>query len=309
MAGNAENPKIGLDNVVIAELLSDDGSNVPQYGDIIPLRGAVTASVNPNSSVETDYADNGAFFVTGNRANTEMSLELTNVAPATLAKMLGQRRVNGVTQERPLDQAPYFALGFRVWIGGTDENGNKIFEYFWYSKGKFSVPESGGNTKADSIEFQHISLTAQFVPTLYSPDGNGGIICSHARSDIDTPSTLISSWFNTPVIAIGSDTSALSVTAVESTEKIVITASKESGENAVLAETSVVLGSSVTIYNATKNEAVDGTISVEDDKITFTPDAESVPTSSDEVIVTVTRAVKDIAGVGCTPYSDVITWS
>lgn len=309
MAGNAENPKIGLDNVVIAELLTDDGNNLPQYGEIIPLRGAVTASVNPNSSVETDYADNGAFFVTGNRANTEMSLELTNVAPATLAKMLGQTRVNGITQEKPLDQAPYFALGFRVWIGGTDENGNKIFEYFWYSKGKFSVPESGGNTKGDSIEFQHISLTAQFVPTLYSPDGNGGIICSHARSDIDTPSSVISAWFNAPVIVTTSDTSALSVTASLSNGKIVITASKESAEDAVVADSSVVLGTSVLIYNSTKNENVAGTIAVDDNKITFTPDTESIPTASDEIIVTVTGGVKDIAGVSCTPYSDVITWS
>ena len=116
MAGNAENPKIGLDNVVIAKLLTDDGSSLPVYDTPIPLKGAVTASVNPNSSVETDYADNGAFFVTGNRANTEMTLELTNVAPATLALMLGQTRANGITQEKPLDQAPYFALGFRVWI-------------------------------------------------------------------------------------------------------------------------------------------------------------------------------------------------
>lgn len=307
MAGNAENPKIGLDNVVIAELLTDDGNNLPQYGEIIPLRGAVTASVNPNSSVETDYADNGAFFVTGNRANTEMSLELTNVAPATLAKMLGQTRVNGITQEKPLDQAPYFALGFRVWIGGTDKDGNKIFEYFWYSKGKFSVPESGGNTKGDSIEFQHISLTAQFVPTLYTPDGNGGIICSHARSDIDTPSSVISAWFNAPVIAITSDTSALSVTASLSNGKIVITASKESAEDAVVADSSVVLGNSVMIFNSTDGNNVSGTVAVDGNTITFTPTAE--PDDGDGIIVTVTSAVKDIAGVGCTPYSSVITWA
>jgi len=307
MAGNAENPKIGLDNVVIAELLTDDGNNLPQYGEIIPLRGAVTASVNPNSSVETDYADNGAFFVTGNRANTEMTLELTNVAPATLAKMLGQTRVNGITQEKPLDQAPYFALGFRVWIGGTDENGNKIFEYFWYSKGKFSVPESGGNTKGDSIEFQHISLTAQFVPTLYSPDGNGGIICSHARSDIDTPANVIASWFNAPVIAIENDTSALSITASLSEGKIVFAATKASSENAVVADSSVVLGNSVMIFNSTDGNNVSGTVAVENNTITFTPTAE--PDDGDEIIVTVTSAVKDIAGVGCTPYSSVITWA
>lgn len=305
MAGNAENPKIGLDNVVIAKLLTDDGSSLPVYDTPTPLKGAVTASVNPNSSVETDYADNGAFFVTGNRANTEMTLELTNVAPATLALMLGQTRVNGITQEKPLDQAPYFALGFRVWIGGTDENGNKIFEYFWYSKGKFSVPESGGNTKADSIEFQHVSLTAQFVPTLYSPDGNGGIICSHARSDIDTPSATISAWFNAPVIAIGGDYSVLEATATESSGKIVITATKESGSTPTIAEGSVVLGSTLVITEASTGEAVEGTVEVEDDTITFTPT--EAFTSADVIVVSVTSGIQDASGVHCVPYATAIT--
>lgn len=305
MAGNAENPKIGLDNVVIAKLLTDDGASLPVYDTPIPLKGAVTASVNPNSSVETDYADNGAFFVTGNRANTEMTLELTNVAPATLALMLGQTRANGITQEKPLDQAPYFALGFRVWIGGTDENGNKIFEYFWYSKGKFSVPETGGNTKADSIEFQHVSLTAQFVPTLYSPDGNGGIICSHARSDIDTPSATISAWFNAPVIAIGGDYSVLEATATESSGKIVITATKESGSTPTIAEGSVVLGSTLVITEASTGEAVAGTVEVEDDTITFTPT--EAFTSADVIVVSVTSGVQDVSGVHCVPYATAIT--
>lgn len=305
MAGSAENPKIGLDNVVIAELLSDDGTNVPVYDTPIPLKGAVTASVNPNSSVETDYADNGAFFVTGNRANTEMSLEVTNVAPATLAKMLGQSRVNGVTQEKPLDQAPYFALGFRVWIGGTDENGDKIFEYFWYSKGKFSVPESGGNTKGESVEFQHTSLTAQFVPVAYNPDGNGGVICSHARSDIDTPASTISAWFNSPVVVVGADLSDLTVTASESAGKIEIVADKESGSTPTIAESSVILGTSLVITDVSTGDEVPGTVSVKDDTITFTPtDAFS---SSDVIVVSVGSGVQDTSGVHCTPYAKTIT--
>lgn len=306
MANNAENPKIGLDNVVIAELLSDDGINVPVYDTPIPLKGAVTASVNPNSSVETDYADNGAFFVTGNRANTEMSLELTNVAPATLAKMLGQSRVNGITQEKPLDQAPYFALGFRVWIGGTDENGDKIFEYFWYSKGKFSVPETGGNTKADSIEFQHVSLTAQFVPTAYNPDGkNGGVICSHARSDIDTPATTISAWFNAPIIVPNGDYTELTVVATESTGKISIVASKESGSTPTIAGASVVLGNTLVITDASTGESVAGTVEVENDTITFTPT--EAFTSEDVIVVSVTSGVQDVSGVHCVPYATAIT--
>ena len=64
-----ENPVIGLDNVVIAELLSDDVNGVT-YDTPIALKGAVNASVNPNSDVAVDYADNGPFFVMNNRGNT-----------------------------------------------------------------------------------------------------------------------------------------------------------------------------------------------------------------------------------------------
>lgn len=293
---SAENPKIGLDNVVIAQLLSDDGTNVPTYDEVIELKGAVNASVNPNSSVETDYADNGAFFVTGNRANTEMTLELTNIAPATLALMLGQTRANGITIEKPLDQAPYFAMGFRVWIGGTDDDGNKIFEYFWYAKGKFSVPESGGETKQDSINFQHVSLTAQFVPTLYQTDGNSGTICAHCRSDIDTAAATISNWFSTPVISTSLDTTALTVTIAqgEDTSTITITGSKASGTASDINAASVSLGGTVVVAD-TDGDAIDGTLTIADNVITFT----STEAMSGSVVVSV-NGVKDVYGSSVT---------
>lgn len=301
MAGSAENPKIGLSNVVIAELISDDGVNAPVYGNVIPLVGAVQASVNPNSSVETDYADNGAFFVTGNRANTEMSLEMTNVAPATLAKMLGQERANGVTLEKPLDQAPYFALGFKVWIGGTDENGNKIFENFWYAKGKFSVPESGGTTKQDSIDFQHVSLTAQFVPTLYKPDGNSGVICSHARTDIDTPATIINNWFNAPVLSTSLNSGAVTV-AIESSDAntITITGSKAGGGDCEFAEATVNADNIVIVSGSS---VVAGAFTVNENVITFV----SASAMSGTVYVSVSNSVKDVNGVGVTPAIEELT--
>lgn len=305
MAGSAENPKIGLDNVVIAKLLSDDGTNVPTYDTPIPLRGAVTASVNPNSSVETDYADNGAFFVTGNRANTEMSLELTNVDPATLALMLGQTRANGITVETPLDQAPYFALGFRVWIGGTDANGEKIFQYVWYSKGKFSVPESGGNTKADSIEFQHVSLTAQFVPTLYKADGNSGTVCAHCRSDIDTASAVITSWFNAPVISTTIDTGAVTVAIAEgSVAGTIEVVGTKVGGTCVFAEASVVVGNSLIVADS-NGASVAGTVEVAGDTIVFTPTVAFQ--SADVLTVTATGGIKDTNGVAITPKTESVT--
>lgn len=219
-----ENPVIGLDNVVIAELLSDDVNGVT-YDTPIALKGAVNASVNPNSDVAVDYADNGPFFVMNNRGNTELSLELTNVDPAVLAKMLGQKRSGGITVETPMDSSPYFAMGFRVWVGGTDENGNKIYEYMWLAKGKFSVPESGAETKKESVSFQHKNMTAQFVATLFVPEGqDSGTICTHCRSDVDTSSAVIANWFNAPVVSVASQANTITVTsAAQVSDKLTIT--------------------------------------------------------------------------------------
>lgn len=301
MAGTAENPKIGLDNVYVARLISDDGVNAPVYDTPLALRGAVQASVNPNSSVETDYADNGAFFVTNNRANTDMTLELTNCDPSTLALMLGQTRQNGITVETPLDQSAYFALLFRVWIGGTDSDGNKIYQLFCYAKGKFSVPESGGTTKGESIDFQHLTLNAQFVQTLYKPDGNSGVICTHARTDIDTSSEVVNAWFNAPILTTSVNTGAVSVAVAQgsTTSKITITGTKTGGD-CVFASSTVNAENIVVTASGT---VVDGSFSVEDDVITFT----SEEAMSGDVIVTVTSRVKDVNGVGVTPTTETVT--
>ena len=303
MAGNAENPKIGLSNVVVAPLIEDDGINPPSYGSVIPLRGAVQASVNPNSSVETDYADNGAFFVTNNRGNTEMTLELTNADPNTLALMLGQERVNGITVEKPLDQSKYFALGFQVWIGGTDDEGNKIFENFWYAKGKFAVPESGGTTKGESIDFQHLTLTAQFVATQYKEDGNSGVICTHARTDIDAVASVIENWFNAPVLSTGINEGAVTVAIAQgdSAKKITITGTKVGGDcvfaNATINADNIIITSAGAVVAGTFARNTDG------DVITFTSTADM----SGDVVVTVTNGLKDLNGVGVTTTSAVVS--
>lgn len=303
MAGNAENPKIGLSNVVIAPLIEDDGINPPSYGAVIPLRGAVQASINPNSSVETDYADNGAFFVVNNRGNTDMTLELTNADPNTLAVMLGQERVNGITVEKPLDQSKYFALGFKVWIGGTDDAGNKIFENFWYAKGKFSVPESGGTTKGENIDFQHLTLTAQFVATQYKEDGNSGVICTHARTDIDAVASVIENWFNAPVLSTGINEGAVTVAIAQgsSAKKITITGTKVGGDcvfaNATINADNIIITSAGTVVEGTFARNTDG------DVITFTSDANM----SGDIVVAVTSGLKDLNGVGVTTTSEVVS--
>lgn len=300
----AENSAIGLDNVVIAKLLNDDANGV-SYDTPIALKGAVNCSANPNSSVETDYADNGAFFVSDSRGNLELNLELTNVAPDTLALMLGQKRENGITVETSQDQAPYFALGFRVWIGGVDGNGEKIYKLFWLAKGKFSVPETAGQTKAESISFQHVSMVASFVSTIWSPDGKGGVFSANCRTDYDTPATIIQNWFNQPVLNTSADLTAFEISvslAGTGNKKLEITIAKESEVASKLAIDTARLGETIIITNEGDNVA--GAFEYDGNKLVFVPET-SIASGTNVVIVT--SGLKDVNGVSASP--EVITVS
>lgn len=300
-----ERPRIGLSGLVLAQVLSDDENGIV-YDTPFHIPGAVVATVNPNSSVETDYADDGAFFAQNNRGNTELSLEMIDITPENEAKMLGQKRVNGVTVETDLDQSPYFAFGARVLMAGSDENGDAVFTYLWYAKGKFSVPESGGETKKDSITFGHKNLTAQFVKTQFVPDGQkSGTIGTKIRTDDpEVSASLIENWFNAPVISVAQNTGAFTVTAAAGTDNAVILTGTKAGNAAVsFGRASAKLGETIIVVDSS-GELVDGTIAfggtATAPTITFTP-AES---ANAPATVTVTNGLKDNYGIGATPMTD-----
>ena len=300
-----EAPKIGLDNVVIARVISDDASGIV-YDTPIALKGAVNATVNPNSDVAVDYADNGPFFSASNRGNTELNLEMIDVDPTVLALMLGQAKANGVTLETVLDQSPDFAVGFRVWLAGKDNKGNNRYQYFWYAKGKFSVPETGGSTKQESLDFGHVNVTAQFTQTFFVPDGQeSGTICTHIRTDDPTASaSLLENWFNAPVVSVSVSTSPVTVSASLSDGKLVLTGSKGSAESFTFAETSAIVGETIIVidddgYSMAGTLAFGGTATAP--TITFTKDAEETGAITS---VSVTSGLKDNNGVGVTPMID-----
>lgn len=299
-----ERPRIGLSGLVLAQVLSDDENGIV-YDTPFHIPGAVIATVNPNSSVETDYADDGAFFAQNNRGNTELSLEMIDITPENEAKMLGQKRVNGVTIETDLDQSPYFAFGARVLMAGSDENGDAVFTYLWYAKGKFSVPESGGETKKNSITFGHKNLTAQFVKTQFVPDGQkSGTIGAKIRTDDpEVPALLIENWFEAPVISTTQNTGAFTVTASAGTDNtVILTGTKAGNVNVSFSRASAKLGETIIVTDSS-GELVDGTIAfggtATAPTITFTPAEDANAPAS----VTVTSGLKDNFGIGATPMT------
>jgi phi13 family phage major tail protein len=270
------------------------------------LKGAVNATVNPNSDVAVDFADNGPFFSASNRGNTELNLEMIDVDVDVLAQLLGQRKVNGITVETPLDQSSDYALGFRVWLAGKDASGNNRYQYFWYAKGKFSVPETGGETKTDSLNFGHISVTAQFVQTQFVPNGQEtGTICTHIRTDDPSvPASVKANWFNAPVVQTTSDDSELTVSVAYANSKVTFTGAKDSGASFVFAKGSVIDGQTIGVLDSNgalvEGEYTVGTTASASPTIVFTPSAEA----ETPVSAFCTSGLKDSFGVGATPLID-----
>lgn len=293
MAGN---PKIGLDQVYVAPLIegSDVVGGTPSWGTPVLLAGAVKAQLNPNGSVATDWGDNGPFFIGSSVGNLQMALELIDFDPDVHAAVLGASRANGITVEGSLDQSPWYAMGFRVWLGGKDSLGNNIYEYFWCLKGKFSKPEMGGDTKKESLAFGHTTLNAEFARLNVN-----NAISTHARTDKGASSALIAAWFTAPVYKTTVDLGALSVVIAKATADVSFTFSKVGGGLFNMAEASFVLGSSalIAVLGAQVPGTVvwtgEGTASV---VATFTP---TTPFGTATVLASVTTDVKDENGVAC----------
>jgi phi13 family phage major tail protein len=300
-------PKIGLDSVYVAALV--DGTDIvggtPTYGTPVLLAGAASLKGNPNGSLFTDWADNGQYFVTNTRGNLQATLDLVDVDPIVLAAMLGQKRANGVTQEGALDQSPWYAMGFRVWIGGTEATA-KIYEYFWYAKGKFTIPEQGADTKKETISAQHTILTAEFARLNYSSDAQ---ISTHARSNAtDVVAATITGWFTTPIISTAQSLTAVTVGVITgaSGPKTITVPFAKSGETfsmatidssditvSVVSTGALIAGASTYTYSAA---GVAPTITIANANI-----------AAVAYIVSVTADVKDTNGVNITPKSQLVT--
>ena len=215
-----EAPKIGLDSVYIAKVLSDTADGIV-YDTPIALKGAVNISMNPNSSVETDYADNGAFVTMNNRGVVDATLELIDVDNAIIAQMLGQTYASGVVTEKTLDQSPYFAMMFRIMVAG--DTSNPVYHLFCFAKGRFSVPETSADTKKDTIDFGHTTLNAQFINTIY----DAKILCSHLRTDDPNANgNYIIQWFTQPILTGIANTGALTFAISGTGSNVVLTATK-----------------------------------------------------------------------------------
>jgi phi13 family phage major tail protein len=187
---NEYKSRIGLDSVYVAAVDTDSDSGysaeAPEY-----LAPAAEASQEPTTNMVTQYADDAPYDVMTSEGETKITLRITNIPPELYARITGA--VFNVATGRVYDVAgtpPYYALGFR----SLKSNGS--YRYYWFQKGKFSVPKEETVTRGETPDPKLLELIYTAIKTTYEFDlGSklGGV--KRVWGDEDTTNFSSTSWF------------------------------------------------------------------------------------------------------------------
>lgn len=134
---------IGLKNVVIAELLTDDEKGAT-YGEVMPVSGAVDAAVTPqNADADVQYADDDEYDVLYPDPEVQFRLKVSDLPLHIRVKILGHRfDANGVMLKNANDKPGYYAVGFK------SEKADHTFRYVWLYKARATPITENYATKA-----------------------------------------------------------------------------------------------------------------------------------------------------------------
>lgn len=198
--------KVGLDQAYYA-LVTADSSSAYTAGTPAWLAPAGSASVEPSSSLETQYADDKPYDVSASEGDSKIKMELAGIDPQTLAIITG--RVFDATTGRIYDNGgtpPDVAVGWR------SKKTNGKYRYYWFLKGKFSMPKEEFATQGEKPDPKTIELEFTAIRTTYAFN-LGSITDSVKRvmGDEDTTNFSATGWFNQVQVPAVASVSALAL--------------------------------------------------------------------------------------------------
>ena len=177
--------RIGLSNLVAFTLKTDTAGTL-SYGAPFRIAPAVSASITPETSDDSFYADDIALISNRTISSITVELETADIPDEVQAKLLGlQIDENGVLHDNINAQAPQIALAFR----SLKSNGK--YKYVVLYRGAFGVGEDEYQTKEESATFQTTTISATFLPTVHNGDWRVSV-------NEDSPSVkqdVVDAWF------------------------------------------------------------------------------------------------------------------
>lgn len=159
----------GCDNLVIAEILSDDATGI-SYGSVQSLAPVAEISKTVESNSETHYYDNTGMITIKAEGADEVTLTVPALALNTLGIITG-KTIDPVTGAYIDNEGveKYYALGYRLKL--TDGS----YRYVWRLRGMFSnVPDETSTTESDSVDTNNQSVVYTGSKTIYEFENGGG---------------------------------------------------------------------------------------------------------------------------------------
>lgn len=184
--------QIGVSDLHYAILTSDELDATPVYDTPVAITGLISANINPNTSSETLFADDGPYESATTLGNIEVELNTADLDLDTQAALLGHTVTSGVLKRLSTDSPPWVAIGFK----SMKSNGK--YRYTWLAKGKFSPAEQNNETRGDQVNFQTPTIKGAFVKRTCDNEWERHVDEDHA----DWQASYGTNWFNSP-IAVG----------------------------------------------------------------------------------------------------------
>lgn len=182
-------PLIGLKNVTVVKLTTDDATSTVYDATARKIALAVQADIKPSVNTENFYADDQLAETVSQLGEISVDLEMGHLSTADQAFLLGATiNSEGVLISKTTDRAPYVALGFE------SEKSNGATRYVWLYKGKFSLPETTNKTKQDKPDFQTEKISGTFSSRM--SDGQWRALVD--SDDENIGANVITNWFTKP---------------------------------------------------------------------------------------------------------------
>lgn len=281
----AEKSQIGLDSFYYCECVSD-GVGGAVYGVPANIPGIISASVRANSTIETQWADDGAADSVANIGDQEVTLTFTNLSPSIRAELLGHEVTSGVVEEKSTDRPKTVAIGFR----SMKSNGK--YRYVWYLKGHFAKPDDSYATKEASVRFGTTALVFKGLRREYDRK----IVAWCDEDDVAVPASVISNWFNAvPTSIAAPDALTIATVPTDGASSVVVSSNMTFTFNNAI-KPAFVTGDYFYLLKASDGTKVAAVVSLDSTGkiVTLTPDSNL--STSTEYILIASGLVQDVHG-------------
>lgn len=157
----------GIDNLVIAEVLTDDNDESGGYttGPVEPLLPIAELGKTTESSAEAHHYDNQPMIMVTSEGPDELTITGAGLSPEMRAKITGRSYddTTGALIEGPR-VIRHFAIGYRT----LDTSGHE--RLVWRYKGVFNIPDENHKTIDNSTEANGTELTYTGIYTTHKFD-------------------------------------------------------------------------------------------------------------------------------------------